>query len=175
MFLRMGEISFTVHRYFAIVASLIIAVLPVQLPAQTGSVAFGAVKADPTLPVEVTADALDVNQADGSAEFLGNVVVIQGVMKLAADQVIVIYKPEQKGIESLEAIGNVVLVNGPDAAEADSAEYTIDSGRITMRGNVLLSQQGSTLTSNELVVNLIDGTAQMAGRVKTVLSPDGNN
>lgn len=143
--------------------------------AQSASIAFGTIKADPSLPVEVTADALEVNQTDGSAEFKGSVLVIQGVMRLSADAVRVTYKPEQKGIERLEAIGSVTLVNGPDAAEAERAEYTIDSGTVVMTGNVLLSQGNSTLASNRMVVNLNDGTAQMSGRVKTILNPDGGN
>ncbi|KAE9630926.1 lipopolysaccharide transport periplasmic protein LptA [Parasedimentitalea maritima] len=143
--------------------------------AQSTSIAFGTIKADPSLPVEVTSDTLEVNQVDGSAQFLGSVLVIQGVMRLSADNVLVIYKPEQKGIDRLEATGNVILVNGPDAAEAERAEYTIDSGTIVMNGNVLLSQGNSTLASSQMVVNLNSGTAQMSGRVKTILNPDGNN
>lgn len=143
--------------------------------AQSTSIAFGTIKADPTLPVEVTADTLEVNQIDGSAQFQGNVLVIQGVMRLSADTVLVSYKQEQKGIDRLEAIGNVILVNGPDAAEAERAEYTIDRGTVVMTGNVLLNQGNSTLASNQMVVNLNDGTAQMSGRVKTILNPDGGN
>ena len=79
------------------------------------------------------------------------------------------------GIERLEATGNVVLVSGPDAAEAQRAEYTIDKGTIVMTGNVLLNQEGGTLASNRLEVNLTSGTAQMAGRVKTILNPDGGS
>lgn len=141
--------------------------------AQATNVAFGAVKADPTLPVEVTADNLDVNQADGSAEFTGNVLVGQGEMRLSAQRVFVIYKSEAGGIERMEATGDVLLVSGADAAEADRAEYTIDSGIIVMTGNVLLTQGPSALSSERMTVNLITGTAQMSGRVKTILNPDG--
>lgn len=146
--------------------------------AQTGTVAFGAVKADPKQPVEVTADSLSVNQADGSAEFTGNVLIVQGVMRLSADRVLVVYKTDEtgkRGIDLLEAIGNVLLVSGPDAAQSERAEYTIDSGMIVMSGNVLLNQGSSTLTSSRLEVNLTTGTANMAGRVKTILNPDGGN
>ena len=149
------------------------ALLSAGVSAQNASIAFGAVKADPSLPVEVTADALDVNQQDGSARFVGNVIIIQGVMRLSADDVLVIYKQDdggKTGVERLEAAGNVILVNGPDAAEADKAEYTIDSGTVVMTGNVLLSQGTGTLTSNRLVVNLTTGTASMSGRVKTILN-----
>ncbi|AFO89379.1 LptA/OstA family protein [Phaeobacter inhibens] len=143
------------------------------LSAQSASIAFGAVKADPSQPVEVTAETLDVNQADGSARFIGDVVIIQGVMRLSANDVLVIYKQDETGktgVERLEASGNVILVNGPDAAEADKAEYTIDSGTVVMTGNVLLSQSTGTLTSNRLVVDLTTGTASLSGRVKTILN-----
>ncbi|MEW2911972.1 LptA/OstA family protein [Leisingera sp. JC11] len=148
--------------------------------AQTASVAFGAVKADPSQPVEVTADNLAVNQTDGSAEFTGNVLIVQGIMRLSADKVLVIYKTAgesggKAGIERLEATGNVLLVSGPDAAEAQRAEYTIDRGTIVMTGNVLLNQENGTLASNRLEVNLTSGTARMAGRVKTILNANGGS
>jgi lipopolysaccharide export system protein LptA len=142
--------------------------------AQGANVAFGTFTADPTLPVEVTADTLDVNQADGSAQFNGNVLVGQGEMRLSANKVLVIYNQEAGGIQRLEATGDVVLVNGPDAAESDRAEYTIDSGIVVMTGNVLLTQGQNALTSDRMTVNLVTGTASMAGRVKTILKADGN-
>jgi len=145
-----------------------------SVSAQGTSVAFGAIKADPSLPVEVTADTLDVNQENGSAEFKGNVLVGQGEMRLSATRVLVIYNQEQSGIERLEATGNVVLVNGPDAAQAQRADYTIDTGIIVMTGDVLLTQGQNALTSNKMTVNLITGTAQMVGRVKTILNSDQN-
>lgn len=137
--------------------------------AQGTRVAFGTVKADPTLPVEVTSDTLDVNQADGTAMFKGNVLVGQGEMRLSAEQVLVVYAEQARGIERLKATGDVVLVNGPDAAQADQADYSIDSGVIVMTGNVLLTQGQNALTSERMTVNLTTGTASMAGRVKTIL------
>ena len=139
--------------------------------AQETRVAFGTAPADPGLPVEVTADSLDVNQADGSAEFTGDVLVIQGEMRMTADRIYVIYDRDAGRIARLEATGGVVLVNGPDAAQSDRADYTIDSGVIVMTGNVLLTQGPGTLSSERMTVNLTTGTAQMAGRVKTILTP----
>nr|WP_251134449.1 LptA/OstA family protein [Falsiruegeria litorea] len=156
------------------IVSLLLALGAAPVLAQSANVAFGAIKADPSLPVEVTADTLDVNQEDGSAEFLGNVVVGQGEMRLSAKRVLVIYNQEASGIERMEATGDVVLVSGPDAAQAERADYTIDSGVIVMTGNVLLTQGQNALTSNKMTVNLITGTAQMVGRVKTILNSDKN-
>jgi len=138
-------------------------------------VAFGSAPADPSQPVEVTADSLDVNQADGSAEFTGDVLVIQGPMRLTANRVFVIYDREASRIARLEATGDVVLANGPDAAQSDRADYSIDTGVIVMTGNVLLTQGPSALSSNRMTVNLTSGTAQMSGRVKTILTPAGDD
>ena len=157
-----------------LIVSLLFALGAAPVLAQSANVAFGAIKADPSLPVEVTADTLDVNQENGSAEFLGNVVVGQGEMRLSAKRVLVIYNQEASGIERMEATGDVVLVSGPDAAQAERADYTIDSGVIVMTGNVLLTQGQNALTSNKMTVNLITGTAQMNGRVKTILNSDKN-
>lgn len=136
--------------------------------------AFGSPNADPTLPVEVTSETLNVNQEDGTAEFLGNVIVIQGEMRLTAERVLVIYNEAQSAIERMEATENVVLVSPPDAAEGDWAEYTIDSGVIEMKGNVLLTQGPSVISGDEMIANLNTGLATMSGRVKTILQPSGN-
>lgn len=142
--------------------------------AQGTAVAFGALKADPTLPVDVSSDALDVNQEDGSALFKGNVMIAQGEMRLSADTVLVINKSDGGGIERLEADGSVLLVSGEDAAEAQTAQYTIDSGTIDMQGDVLLTQGVTTLTAQRMLVNLTTGEATLTGRVKTTLNGGKN-
>ena len=153
-------------RLFAVLAAL---ALPVSLSAQ--QVTFGAMQQDTSAPVEVTADALSVNQSDGTALYTGNVVIIQGQMRLAAPRVLVVYAREAGRIARLEATGGVTLVSGEEAAEAERADYDIDAGSVVMSGNVLLTQGDNALTSNRLVVNLETGTAQMDGRVRTVLQP----
>ena len=118
-----------------------VALLTVSSPvlAQGTQVAFGALKQDTSAPVEVTADELAVDQATGAATFTGNVVIGQGDMRLSAARVLVIYRQDAPGIERLEATGGVTLVSGPDAAESQRADYSIDDGVIVMTGDVLLT------------------------------------
>lgn len=137
-------------------------------------IAFGELKQDTTQPVQVTADQLAVNNADGTAVFSGNVVVVQGEMKLAAGEVKVSYGPDKKSIEELVASGGVTVTNLGDAAEAKEAVYTIDSGRIVLSGDVLLTQGGSAMAGQKLTINLKDGTGVMEGRVTTTFQPGGN-
>jgi lipopolysaccharide export system protein LptA len=146
-----------------------------QLAAQGASVAFGTIAQDTSLPVEVSADNLAVDNATGTAVFTGNVVIGQGEMRLSAAEVLVVYREEQKGIARLEATGGVTLVSGEDAAESERADYDIDDGTIVMTGNVLLSQGQSALSADKMSVRLSDGTAQMTGRVKTVLQTGSGN
>lgn len=152
---------------------LSLGILSAGAQAQSTNVAFGTIQQDTSLPVEVTADSLSVSQTDGTAIFTGNVIIIQGDMRLAAPRVLVVYaetSAESTGrIERLEATGGVTLVSGPDAAEAERADYNIDDGRVVMQGNVLLTQGSSALTSDQMTVNLEGGTAQMDGRVRTIL------
>ena len=140
--------------------------------AQTSQVAFGSLKQDPDLPVEVTAETLDVNQQDGTAVFNGNVVVIQGEMRLAAANVLVIYSDEESAIKRLIATGDVVLVSGPDEAEAERADYEIGTGTVVMTTNVLLTQGATAVSGDKMTVNLNTGTAEMNGRVKTVFKSE---
>lgn len=155
--------------------SLILLVSPLGALAQGANVAFGTIRQDTGLPVEVTADNLSVDQGTGTAIFTGNVMIGQGEMRLSASRVLVVYRAEAEGIARLEATGGVTLVSGPDAAESERADYNIDDGTIVMSGNVLLAQGRNALSSDRMSVRLSDGTAQMSGSVRTVLQPGGNN
>lgn len=148
--------------------------LPMAAWAQSGQIAFGNMQETAGLPVEVTADLLDVNQNDGTAIFTGNVMIGQGEMRLSAPRVRVIYKEDQDGIERLQASGGVTLVSGQDAAEADNADYNLETGKIALNGNVLLLQGENAVSAQAMTVDTRSGTANMSGRVKTVLQQDGN-
>ena len=162
-------------RFLFLLIPLILAASLSAAHAQEASVAFGTIRQDTKLPVEVTADDLKVDQSTGTAVFSGNVVIGQGEMRLSATRVLVIYRADQDGIARLEATGGVTLVSGPDAAEAQRADYNIDDGTIVMSGNVLLAQGKSALSADKMTVRLSDGTAEMSGRVRTVLQTGGAN
>jgi len=160
-------------KYFRVLVLPLILAMPVL--AQGTSVAFGTIRQDTGLPVEATADNLSVDPATGNAIFEGNVVIGQGEMRLSAARVKIVYRSGGEGIQRLEATGGVTLVSGPDAAEAERADYNIDDGTIVMTGNVLLAQGPSALTADRMSVRLSDGTAKMSGSVKTILQTGSNN
>lgn len=152
--------------------SLAVLAAPVAAVAQGAEVSFGGMQQDTSAPVEVTADSLSVNQSDGTALYTGNVVIVQGDMRLAAPRVLVVYSEAAGRIERMEATGGVTLVSGTEAAEAERADYNIDDGMVVMSGDVLLTQGPNAITSQQMNVNLSDGTARLSGRVRTVLQQD---
>ncbi len=152
----------------------LLVLLATPLAAQT-NINLGGISADPNAPVEVTADNLNVDQDTGSAVFSGNVVIGQGDLRLAAPEVRVTYAATSGDITRLQASGGVTFATATEAAEAQSADYNLASGMLTLNGEVLLTQGKSALSADSMVVNLNDGTAQMSGRVRTVFQQDGNN
>jgi len=152
------------------------AILTLGLPvsAQGTDIAFGGLKADTSLPVEVNSDTLSVDQATNRAVFTGNVVVTQGPMKLTAAEVEVENGSDGAGIAQVKAKGGVVLVSGPDAAQSAEAVYTIASGDVVMTGDVVLTQGQAAISGQKLVINLVTGLGRMEGRVTTTFVPAKN-
>jgi lipopolysaccharide export system protein LptA len=135
-------------------------------------VAFGGIKGDPTLPVTVTSESLTVQEEEGTALFEGDVLVVQGVMRLSADTVRAEYNAENDRIERIWAEGNVILINAEDAAQSQTAEYIIDVGLVKMMGEVVLTQGPITFTAARMVADLTTGLGQLDGRVTTTFVPN---
>ncbi len=144
-------------------------VVAMGLPASAADLAFGNSRETSNLPVQVEADELSVNQKDGTATFTGDVRISQGEMLLSAPRVHVIYSEDNKKITRLLASGGVTIVNGPDAAEAQNADYDIDAGIVLLSGSVLLTQGGNVMKGEQIAINLDAGTAQVDGRVRATL------
>jgi lipopolysaccharide export system protein LptA len=168
----------TVFSRFAAAVALALLMVSGSAFAQGASVAFGGLKYDTSLPVEITADELTVDQATGSAVFIGSVVAGQGEMRLSANRVQVQYATENGQatgrIDQLVATGSVTLVNGVEAAEADKAVYSVSGAEIVMTGNVILTQGVNALSGEKLTVDLTTGSGRMSGRVRTIFQTGGN-
>ena len=147
--------------------------------AQSGSLAFSGMAIDAKAPVDVAADQLSVNQADGSAVFSGNVEVAQGDLKLTAGEIQIEYGPEVDGtsreISRLLASGGVTMVTPTEAAEASEAVYSLADGTITLIGNVMAVQGLSAISGDKMVIDLATGTGSVEGRVRTTLQSGGGN
>jgi len=103
--------------------------------------------------------------------FDGNVLVVQGELRMTAARVEVAYGDSGQGIRHLNATGGVTLITAAEAAESREATYEVASGALVMTGAVLLTQGQATIAGERLVADLRAGTGQMEGRVRTVFQP----
>jgi lipopolysaccharide export system protein LptA len=163
------------HHWLKSLAAALLAVgLATTALAQQDNIDFGGLRADPKLPVEVTADSFSIDQANHNASFTGSVRVTQGDMVITAGNVSIDYSEDGKTIHQLVASGGVVLKAGGDAAQAQTATYLIATAEITLTGDVLLTQGSATISGQTMVVNLTNGTGRVEGRVTTTFIPGGN-
>lgn len=161
------------YRPFALCAALLSLSLSGAALAQGAAVGFSGLKQDPGAQVEVTADQLTLDRAAGGAVLEGNVLVVQGNLRMTAARIDVRYKADGTGVEHLQASGGVTLVTATDAAEAQAATYDVASGALVMTGNVLLTQGPTVISGEKLIADLRAGTGRMEGRVKTLFNTDG--
>jgi lipopolysaccharide export system protein LptA len=146
--------------------------------AQEAIVPFGGLKHDNSLPVEIAADSLALDQAAGTAVFDGHVQIAQGGLKLAAAHVLVHYVAGEEGatgeVERIEASGGVTLTNGSESASGATAIYTVSTGVVEMSGEVILTQGANALSAERMTIDLKAGTAALDGRVRTILRPENS-
>ncbi|MFN6979141.1 MAG: lipopolysaccharide transport periplasmic protein LptA [Gemmobacter sp.] len=152
-------------------AAIVLAMTAGGAAAQGAAVGFDGLRQDPSAPVEVTSEELSVDQARGAAVFTGNVVVVQGALRLAAGSVTVEYDTGGTGIRRMTATGGVTFATADDAAESREATYDVASGALVLTGDVVLTQGPATITGERLVADLVAGTGRMEGRVRTVFRP----
>lgn len=147
--------------------------------AQGANVALSTESFDSGQPVEVSADELRVDQNTGQAVFDGNVLVVQGEVRLSAGRVTIEYATGEggaaNGIARLLADGGVTFVTSTDAAEAQEAIYSIEDSTVVLNGQVLLTQGQNAISGERLVIDLASGNGRMEGRVRTVFGANGGN
>jgi lipopolysaccharide export system protein LptA len=179
---RYREVSvFAKGFQWIVVAALIVAAGIFGLaagPAATQTAGpFGGFKHDSTAPIEIVADALEVQQTNNLAIFTGDVVAAQATLRLTTDNLTVTYAAEKSdadtgAIQHMRADGNVFLSNGSETAQGAWAEYDVANGMMRMGGSVVLTQGENATAGDSLVINLNTGVGKIeGGRVKSVFTP----
>ena len=129
-------------RLFALILLLVV---PGISTAQGFEVAFGSLQQDTDQPVEVTADSLSLNQNDGTAVFKGNVLIIQGAMRMTAPEVRESVKNDDDRLAyggalynlgrqledlNLQRTGIELMLDSGKVTEADLPQYTFVAGQL---------------------------------------------
>lgn len=129
-------------------------------------------------PIHIEADRLEVRDEDKVAIYAGNVRVRQGETVLMTAQLRVYYTGNAAGaapgssVSRIEARHRVIVRSGSRTATGDSAVLDMAADRITLTGNVVLTEGDNIIRGEKLVVDLKSRTARMEGdRVQTILTP----
>ena len=140
-------------------------------------------------PINIEADGLEVFDKEGKAIYTGNVVVTQGETTMKAKKMVIFYIRAEEGksapapgddgasIKSVEAEGDVVILEKDQIATGDKGVYEATTDIMTLTGNVALSKGQNVTKGQKLVYNLGTGIATVdagvTGRVtSTFVSGD---
>ena len=162
---------------FAAVLALLAAMFG-SVPTTTIAQSLPSTAHDGKLPIEITADSLEVKQNEQLAVFRGHVDAIQGKMRLTANEVWVRYRPESGGesqgtISQINATGGVLFTTPSETASGDAGVYDVDAQVITLTGSVVLTRGGNVIRGEKLVLNLATGQSKIEStqRVRGLFLP----
>jgi LPS export ABC transporter protein LptC len=152
-------------------------------------------KSDPTAPVEVEADQLNVNDAAKVAVFQGNVNATQGGFTISSAELHAFYKggsgladvtrseiePGQKKQEAgteltrIEAKKDVVVTSKDgQTASGDWAEFDAKSNKVMVGGDVVVTQGQNMVRGTRLVIDMTSGESKIdTAPAKAVAQPAG--
>jgi lipopolysaccharide export system protein LptA len=147
-------------------------------------------------PVDITADQLEVVNAECLATYKGAAEALQDTVRLRADVLKIYYKtqasspaPKAGGapksqcggeLDRMEASGSVFYVTPQQRVRGDTALYQAGSDTITISGDVVAAQGQNVMRGTKLIITVSTGDAQMQGestgrakgnRVRTVVFP----
>ncbi|MCR9242212.1 MAG: lipopolysaccharide transport periplasmic protein LptA [Rhodobiaceae bacterium] len=163
------------------VAGIALLFLPFGAQAEDNESPVGF-KTDPDAPIEIEADTLEVEQNAQTATFIGNVVAVQGAIRLRADRLIVTYAQKADSAPSsedgaddgtggteitrIDAKSNVHVMSEDDqSASGDWALYMVADENITMGDTVVLRQGENVIRGQRLNIDLNSGQARVEGGV----------
>jgi len=159
-------------------------------------------KHDNKTPIEVTSDKLEVLQNQNKAIFTGNVVVVQGDVRMKAEKMTVYYnKKEEKAksdkpkksasdtgaIQKIDADGNVFLSTQDETASGATGTYDVEHHEIHLNNDVILTRGKNVLKGDHLVYNFDTGKSVLTSdagpksgekskeRVRALFVPDKND
>ena len=148
-------------------------------------------------PIQIESDKLEIHDNEHTADFTGNVKVVQGKTTLQAGHMTVYYKPKGGDANATPAAGakdasasissgnadidhivvtdKVYLTSGTQTATADNGSFDMAKQLFILKGDkVVLTDGPNVFTGCQLTVHMETGQAQLescGGRVQIQLDP----
>ena len=141
--------------------------------ASVSTAAAQGLRHDSSLPIEITADELEVKQQEQLATFTGNVDAVQGELVLSADRLRVYYYGEDEeapagassSIRRIEADGNVFVSSPQETAQGAAGVYDVAGNQLSLEGSVVLTQDDNVIRGDRLEVDLVSGRSRVLAAV----------
>jgi lipopolysaccharide export system protein LptA len=120
---------------------------------------------DNNAPIDISSDSFQADLNGKTGTWTGNVIVVQGDMKLRANTVRM--TTVNGKADKVMANGNVV-VDSPRSGTAtgDNGVYSVVPRTVLLTGNVVLKKGKDVMQGAQLTVNLATGQAVLGGGVK---------
>jgi lipopolysaccharide export system protein LptA len=140
--------------------------------------AEGTATPPPATPIHITADQLVSDTAHRTAEFIGNVKVVQGQTTITADRLKLAYKgggksPTQTNadsIDTIEAQGHVRMEMDNRVAVGEKAVYTTTDRKLVLSGPGAQISSGPDVVEGTTITFFRDsGRVEMVGQVKAII------
>lgn len=131
-------------------------------------------------PIAVNADSFSADLQGETGTYSGNVLVVQGAIRLRADEITVTAPGGQA--THMEARGGIVVESPSGTATGALAIYDISTQTIRLTGDVVLTNNANVMRGNALEVRIADGRATLSaagqdqgqGRVQGLFVPSEN-
>lgn len=135
-------------------------------------------------PVNIDAAKLDYFDKEQKLVYTGNVVASQGESKLQAGRLVIFLTPKDalapagvpsssSQIRRMEAAGPVIIVSKDQIGTGDSGVYEKSENKVTLIGNVTLTQGPNVTKGDKLIYDLKTNQAAVTGRVRSMFLPGG--
>lgn len=147
------------------------------LPASIVPAANPAYKDRSNLPITVKSNEMTADNKGKTAVFSGKVVAKQGDITIFSDKLVVNYADKGGGVEKVEAIGTVRIVQLNRTGFADQAVYDSRNGRIVLTGSPRVVQGGDSISGKVITYYLDDEKSDVSSggdpkaRVEAVINP----
>jgi lipopolysaccharide export system protein LptA len=143
----------------------------------------GAQTAKPPTPVNIESDRMEINDADKTAIFRGNVDATRGDTNLKSDELVVTYddvkQPDgttRTDATNLDAKGHVTITTPRETITGDWANFKPQTNKLVVGGNVRLVQGSTVITGTELHADTSTNKVEMTGgRVKGSFLPQSGS
>ena len=129
-------------------------------------------KHDANAPINISADKFVADSNAKTGTWTGNVVLIQGDMRMRANAVRLNVVGKENKPDKVFANGNVV-VDSPNSGvvTGDNGIYDVVAHTVTMTGKVVLTKQKNVMRGSQLTVSLDTGVATLGGGAKPAGAP----